>query len=109
MIYAIGKLQNPLPGKTMLREAGTNNSAGRSDAFLHSYGFRLATQQYMTGEGAFTPIADTKRERTRKILKRHWCSNYFWQDLRYLYVFIRMNEQCYNVFNRVLTSAGIVA
>ena len=52
----------------MLRKGDMNNSAGRSDAFLQRLGFRLATQHCFTG-GPCIPIADTKRERTRKILK----------------------------------------
>ena len=36
MVYAIGELQNPLSRKTMLCKGDLNNSARRSDAFLHS-------------------------------------------------------------------------
>ena len=34
MVYAIGKLQNPLLHETMLCKGDVNNSARRSDAFL---------------------------------------------------------------------------
>ena len=36
MVFAIGELQNPLPRKTMSCKGDMNNSAGRSDAILHS-------------------------------------------------------------------------
>ena len=36
MINAIGELQNPLLRKTMLCKRDMNNSASRSNAFLHS-------------------------------------------------------------------------
>ena len=51
MIYDIDELQNPLPRKTMLCGGDMNNPACRSDAFLHSYGFRLATQLCLMGGG----------------------------------------------------------
>ena len=34
------------------------------------------------GRGFALPLVTQKREKNRKIFKRYWCSNYFWQVLQ---------------------------
>ena len=82
IVYGISELQNPIPRKAMLCKGDMNNSASRSDVFLQRYGLQLATQHCMVGgRGLALPLLTQKRDGTRKILQRHWCSNYFWQWL----------------------------
>ena len=81
MIYATDELQNPILLKTMLCEGDMNNPVGRSDVFCIIKSIRYRLNIVWRGEGLALPSVTQKGKRSRKILKRYWCSNYFWQAL----------------------------
>ena len=65
----------------MLCEGGMTNPDGRGGKFLHSEGFRQATQHYMMGGKGLHPIADSKKEKEPESLKMVMLFQILWTDI----------------------------